>query len=260
MYRRILLKNLQLSDINPRVCGIKSYDFGDITPLHHIQRQVLHYVTTGKGRYLFNGQELPVQAGEIFVSHPGYFTSYIADEEDPFTYIWVSFDCAPAFSALITRDVFPAPWARHIFQHMLDGSETAAPEWAICARLYDFFVELAQRQPVTVAPRDDYVSRAVNFIQTNYPDSIQIADIAADLGLSRNYFCRIFKQQMGLSPQEYLVSYRLNVAAKLLVDQGLSQKEAALQVGYPDVYSFSRMFKRKYGVAPGVYVAREKRK
>lgn len=258
MYKRILLKNLQLSDINPQVCGIKSYASGDFFPLHHIQWHVLHYVTTGKGCYHCNGQDLPVAAGDIFVSHPGYFTSYIPDEEDPFTYIWVSFDCTPAFASLITQNVFSAPWAGSIFEQIPAVSEQAAPEWAVCARLFDFFAELAQRQPISIPPRDDYVSRAVNFIQTNYPDSIQIADIAADLGLSRNYFCRIFKQQMGLSPQEYLVSYRLTVAAGLLLEQNLSQKEAALQVGYPDVCAFSRMFKRKYGVAPGVYVA-EKR-
>ena len=255
MEKRVLLKNLQLIDINPRVCGTKSYEQRDYFPPHHIQRHVLHYVTKGKGRYLFNGQELPVREGDIFVCHPGYFTSYIPDPEDPFAYIWVSFDCAPSFAALMNREVFPAPWSRPIFEQMLSAGETAAPEWTVCARLYDFFAALAQQKPVTSPPPDDYVSRAVNFIQTNYSDSIQIADIAADLGLSRNYFCRIFKQQMGLSPQEYLVSHRLTVAANLLVDLGLTQKEAALQVGYPDVCAFSRMFKRKYGVAPGVYVA-----
>ena len=258
MYKRILLNNIHLVDMIPRVCGVKSYESRQYMPLHHIQHHVLHYVTTGTGRYLFNGQELPVQAGDIFVSHPGYFTSYIANEEDPFTYIWVSFDCAPAFSDLLTQDVFSAPWAGPIFEQMLTDCETNTPEWAVCARLFDFFVAIAQRQPVPVVPRDDYVGRAVNFIQTNYPDSIQIADIAADLGLSRNYFCRIFKQQMGLSPQEYLVSYRLTKAAELLIRQDLSQKEAALQVGYPDVCAFSRMFKRKYGMSPGQYVAQER--
>lgn len=255
MYRRVLLHNLHLTDLNPRIFGTKSYTSEDFIPPHHIQRHVLHYVTGGKGRYLFNGQEQTVREGDIFVSHPGYFTSYIPDADDPFAYIWVSFDCAPSFAALLNRDVFSAPWARPIFEQLLTVSDTAAPEWAVCARLYDFFVELARRQPAEAAPKDDYVSRAVNFIQANYPDSIQIADIAADLGLSRNYFCRIFKQQMGLSPQEFLVSYRLDTAAKLLVEQEISQKEAALQVGYPDICAFSRMFKRKYGMAPGQYVA-----
>lgn len=256
MTKRILLKDLHLLDINPRVCGTKSYIPGDYAPFHHIQRHVLHYVTTGKGRFQFNGQELPVREGDIFVCHPGYWASYLPDPEDPFTYIWVSFDCAPSFAALINREVFPAVWARPIFEQMLTASETATPEWAICARLYDFFVTLAQQQPAAPMP-DDYVSRAVNFILANYPDAIRIADIAADLGLSRHYFCRIFKQQMGVSPQEYLVSYRLTVAARLLTEQGLSQKEAALQVGYPDVCTFSRMFKRKFGLAPGAYAVQK---
>lgn len=254
MYKRILLKNLQLTDINPRVCGIQKYAPGAVTPQHHIQRHVLHYVTEGRGVYLANGQEYTVCPGDIFVCHPGYVTTYIADETEPFTYIWASFDCTDSFAALIARDVFPASWSAPIFEQMLAASDAAVPEWAVCARLYDFFVLLAQQQPPAAAPRDDYVSRAVNFIQTNYSDSIRIADIAADLGLSRNYFCRLFKQQTGLAPQEYLVSHRLDIAAKLMVEQGISQKEAALQVGYPDVYAFSRMFKRKYGVSPGTYV------
>ena len=258
MEKRILLKNLHLTDINPMVCGAKSFEYNDFFPLHHIKRHVLHYVTKGSGRFLCNGQELPVREGDIFVCHPGYYTSYIPDAEDPFAYIWVSFECTPAFAALLNRDVFPAPWSRHIFEQMLAVSEAAAPEWAICARLYDFFAALAQRQPATTPPPNDYVNRAINFIQANYPDSIQIADIAADLGLSRNYFCRIFRQQMGLSPQEYLISYRLTMAAGLLMEQNLSQKEVALQVGYPDVCAFSRMFKRKYGMSPGQYVAQEK--
>lgn len=220
----------------------------------------MHYVTKGKGMFLFNGKQLPVEEGDIFVCHPGYFASYIPDPEDPFCYIWVSFDCAESFASLLNSDVFSAEWAKPIFEQMLAVSETAAPEWAICARLYDFFVEFAKRQPITTPPPDDYVSRAVNFIQTNYSDNVQISDIAYDLGLSRNYFCRIFKKKMGLSPQDYLISYRLTVAATLLAEQNLSQKEIALQVGYPDVYAFSRMFKRKYGISPGSYAAAQQKK
>jgi len=260
MNKRILLKNLQLTDINPRICGIKSYANEDYFPYHHILRHVMHYVTKGKGRFLFNGQELPVEEGDIFVCHPGYFTSYISDPQDPFSYIWVSFDCSPAFSSLLNSDVFSARWAKPIFEQMLTAGETATPEWAICARLYDFFVKLAQQQPIAAPPPDDYVSRAVNFIQANYSDTIQISDIAYDLGLSRNYFCRIFKQQIGLSPQDYLISYRMTVASRLLTEQRLSQKEVALLVGYPDVYAFSRMFKRRYGMAPGAYVAHHQNK
>ena len=75
------------------------------------------------------------------------------------------------------------------------------------------------------------------------------------LGLNRSYFCRIFKQQLGVSPQDYIVSYRLEQAERLLTTSKLTQKEIALRVGYPDVYALSRMFKRRYGIAPGHFRA-----
>lgn len=259
MVKRFLLKNLQLKDINPQVCGIFITESEEVRPRHHIQRHVLHYVTRGKGQYLVNDRAYDLRPGDLFVSHPGYVTCYPSDREDPLTYIWVSFDCATPFAALLDRDVFSAPWSEPIFRQILACCEQPAAEWAVCGQLYDFFARLAALQAPPVPPQEDYVSRAISFIQANYSENIQIADIAADLGLSRNYFCRLFKRRTSLSPQDYLIACRLDTAAKLLVEQGLSQKEAAMQVGYPDVYAFSRMFKRKFGLPPGAYVAQRRK-
>lgn len=254
MFKRIILKDLRLSDLNPRICGYKNYEPGEEVGNRRIQGYVLHYVTQGRGVYLVGDRRWEVAEGEIFVSHPGESTTYISHKEHPMTYIWVSFDCAPTFAELLQEDIISAPWAKAIFAEMLRCSESAVPEWAICAGLYQFFVGLAQRRLTGEETGRDYVDRAVHFIQTNVSENIRVADLAADLGLSRSYFCRIFTKQMGQSPQEYLVSYRLEHAADLLTEQGLSQKEAALRVGYPDVCTFSRMFKRKYGISPGEYV------
>ena len=258
MLQPFFLKNLQLSDINPRVCGINRCAPGEVYPLHYIQRYVLHYVTTGSGYYHMNGIKRAVTSGDIFVSRSGYATSYIADSADPFTYIWVSFECTDTFSVLLTEDVFSAPWAYPIFQRIIAANQTAAAELTICAQIFEFFALLSSTQTSRIAHTEDYVGRAINYIQTNFAEPIQLSGIAAALGLSRNYFCRLFKKQVGLSPQEYLVTYRLETAAKLLTEQGLSQKEAATRVGYPDVYTFSRMFKRKFGIPPGEYIRAHK--
>lgn len=89
------------------------------------------------------------------------------------------------------------------------------------------------------------MGQAVNYIESNYSQPMRVQDIAAGLGLNRSYFCRLFRQQTGLSPQEYIVSCRLAKAAQFMTEHGMSQEEAARQAGYPDVFSFSRMFRRQ---------------
>lgn len=258
MYERYLLKNIHLKDVNIRVCGIRSYEPGEVWPRRFVQQYHLRYVTQGRGWLELGDRRYPAEAGDIMIVRPDGVSSCGADEEEPFTYIWVSLDCGEAMAALLKEPVLHAPWAQSIFSRIIASMSAPAAEWTVSTLMFEFFAQLAAQQIPSTTPQEDYVSRAVHYIQTNYSDSIQVADLAADLGLSRNYFCRIFKQQMGLSPQDYLVSYRLDRAAALLTEQGLSQKEAAFQVGYPDVYGFSRMFKRKFGVAPGIYVRMQK--
>lgn len=256
MFKPILLENRQLQDINPRVCGIHICEKGEINPPHHIQRYVLHYVTKGRGRYQCNDREYAVAAGDIFLCRRGDYTCYTADREDPFTYIWVSFACSQSFARLLNWELLHAPWAESYFLQIPECETAAVPEWVICGALYGFFDQLAARQPPQDRPGSDYVSRALNYIHANYPEALRVADMAQDLGLSRNHFSRVFKEQVGLSPQEYLVAYRLKKAAQLLTQEHISQKEAAHRVGYPDICSFSRMFRRKHGMSPGEYVRR----
>lgn len=99
-----------------------------------------------------------------------------------------------------------------------------------------------------------YFARALDYIQTNYHRQITVTKLADHLGLTRSYFSRIFQEHAGTTPKEYIVNYRLEKAVELLTENGLSQKEVASLVGYSDVYAFSRMFRRKYGMPPGKYV------
>lgn len=79
---------------------------------------------------------------------------------------------------------------------------------------------------------------------------ISIAGLAGQLGLNRSYFSTLFRQRTGLSPQQYLLKCRMEHARELLCGYGFTPGEAALAVGYPDIFAFSRMFKRYYGFSP----------
>lgn len=256
MYQRILLNNLHLSDINPVFCGRRACTPG--FEIRHGVRDlyILHYVTRGTGTYESDGKVFPVHPGEIFIVHPMEITRYTASQTDPFEYIWVGFQCSDSFSSLLTPYIISMPAAAQIFSQIANCGNSSGREWTICSLLYDLFVRLSTQnaQPC----REDYINQAVNYIASNYSQPLHVAEIAEDLGLSRHHFCRIFKEQLGISPQEYIVSHRMQRAAELLTVYHLPQKEVALLTGYPDVYAFSRMFKRKFGISPGQYAAKSR--
>lgn len=252
MKQDLVLSNLHLRDLNPRICGWEAcapgHTFGPAVREYHL----LHYVVRGTGVFRRAQAVYTLRAGDIFVIRPGESTVYVADQADPWEYIWVGFDCAPQFAALLDRDVIRLPSAGRNFAAMA-GCSAAAQEWSICGQLYELFSQLAAGAGAGRAPQPDYVGRAINYIESNYSQPVRVEEIARSLGLSRNYFCRLFHQQTGFSPQAYLIEYRLARALQFL-ENGMTQAQAARQAGYPDVFAFSRMFRRRYGLPPGRYL------
>ncbi len=68
----------------------------------------------------------------------------------------------------------------------------------------------------------------------------------------RSYLSRLFKKRYGVSVQDFLVDVRLSKAAEFL-RKGNNVSISAKLVGYEDVFNFSKMFKKKYGMSPKEY-------
>jgi AraC-like DNA-binding protein len=97
-----------------------------------------------------------------------------------------------------------------------------------------------------------YVNHALDYIRKNY-DTIRVTDVARYIGINRSYLTNIFKKKMGVSPQEYLLQYRLDKGSKLLLETRMSIQEVAQKIGYDNPLTFSKMFKSVYGVSPRNY-------
>ncbi|GGM86045.1 helix-turn-helix transcriptional regulator [Streptomyces fuscichromogenes] len=79
-----------------------------------------------------------------------------------------------------------------------------------------------------------------------------LADLAADLGLSRYQLLRAFRTTMGVPPYAWLAQYRVT-RARALLDSGLRPAEAAMLVGFADQAHMTRWFRRVLGVTPAAY-------
>lgn len=101
--------------------------------------------------------------------------------------------------------------------------------------------------------RGNAMSEAVSYIRQNYMHNISTGDIAHAVNLSRSHMSETFTRAYGIPPHEYLMQFRLSIARDLLVNSRLSITEIAEQTGFRDIFSFSRIFKRKMNLSPAQY-------
>ncbi len=97
------------------------------------------------------------------------------------------------------------------------------------------------------------IERAVNHINENFFEDISLDQLAALSGLSRYYFIRVFKQETGYTPHEYLVNRRMATARYLLKYSSLNTKEICFQSGFSSESVFCSAFKKQHGMTPREY-------
>ncbi len=233
----------------------------------------MHFILSGKGTLEMAGKVYKLHRGQIFVTVPNVDVFYYSDPKDPWHYGWVSFNGSKAALYLekagITadhpvRDAYLEPEEfLTITEEILNHHEiTVANELTRTALLYQILALLVNSQnqnlerqnkpiPHDYSP-DVYVDNALRYIHNHYAHA-KVSEIAAYIGITRSYLTHIFKQKMEISPQEYLMSYRLEQSSRLLRTTNMSIQEIADEIGYENPLTFSKMFKNAYGVSPKNY-------
>lgn len=130
-----------------------------------------------------------------------------------------------------------------------------------CAR--SMLIDLTQTTQTPLQPligdqthNDPLIHKAQNWLQDRMTDAVRMSDLAQQLAVSERTLIRRFNAVLGHSPLTYLQHLRIDTARALLEAGDLSIEQIALYVGYSDVSSFSRLFRKRVGLAPGAYRAR----
>ena len=90
----------------------------------------------------------------------------------------------------------------------------------------------------------ELIQAAVNFINNNYERDISLTDISKYVFLSTSYFTRAFKEEMGVSPINYLLTVRVERAKELLRETDAKISDIALSVGFSNQQRFNDIFKK----------------
>lgn len=258
----------QEGDLYLIACGIEQCDRGvtygpDCRDGFH-----LHVVMSGKGILNAGGQTVHPHFGQMFLLKDGETVSYTADQKDPWSYCWVTYGGSAARK--ISEDI---GFTEGIY--CLDSMKEAKLFYELIYRMHEKpemnsindlrrrgvlmeFLALALEATETKARHEErkkeysieqYIQQAIEFIHYNY-QTITVMDVAEYVGFTRSYFWTIFKQQVGVSPQTYLMHYRLKKAEELLCTTDLPVQKISEKAGYSDPLHFSRAFKNVFGSSP----------
>lgn len=230
---------------------------------------LIHYITSGKGIFIYNNETYSLKAGQGFLIGPNTLSYYKADKEQPWEYCWIGFHGRRAQYYLNQANLSPqqpifscSPEGviPGIVQDMINTKNIPkGRELVLTGFLYHFFAELIQNEKKSFSTPEDqnyseiYVKKAMDFIEKNYSRKITIEEIADYVGIDRKYLSSLFKDILHTSPQNFLVNYRMNKACILLVENLLSVTHVAHSVGYDDALLFSKMFKKYKGMPPTQY-------
>ena len=94
---------------------------------------------------------------------------------------------------------------------------------------------------------------AISHIETHYADDISNHDLMELLDCSESVLLRNFKQVVGTSPMQFLMNYRIQKAAEMLLTTDLKSCDIAASCGFHDISYFTKIFKRTMGVTPSMY-------
>lgn len=233
---------------------------------------IIHFICEGKGRYEVHDTAYHLRKGDFFVIYPGTEVFYQADEKDPWDYIWVGFQGIKAETYLGYAGIDREHLIGHccntaymlscIQQMTLARVLTHYNELRRQAALLQIFAALIEQHHEQLTeeeqldyPHHIYIDQTLDYVQTHISENIRIQDIANYIGIDRSYLTSIFKKALGMSPQEYLLNYRMEYACELLKDPQAKIATIAREVGYQDPLAFSKVFKKHMNLSPSQWRA-----
>ena len=233
---------------------------------------IIHFILSGKGVFSIDGKKYELEAGSGFLIPPGELAFYQADEKEPWTYIWVGFSGSKAQEYIngiglsSHAPVFQSEQHEELYVCVKDMMEhntySVANELRRVGQLHVFLSMIAKENLIEeeVGKGNQYVKRAIDYIQSNYHIPIKVTDVADYVCINRSYLYSLFQETLEISPQQFLSRYRITKAAELLLTSSLPIESIAFSTGYNDPFVFTKAFKNLTGMSPTVYRKEKKKK
>lgn len=268
VYMQILWKKYTKEnfEMNLDECGIEQGIPGFGYKYEVLKNAVMHYVSKGKGTFKVNNKIFNLKQGGIFIILKGMSVEYMASMDDPWEYYWIGFSGSNSIEYLNRTSIIDSYVVTctenskipNIILNMCEISKNYNPSCSddivllreLYSLLYTFIKEFPKEFEYKDKELHTYIQDAINFINSNYMNSITVNEIANHVNLSRSYLYKMFIKNLKVSPQKYLINLRMYKATLLLKNTKLPIGEVANKVGYTDSLLFSKTFSKYFSMSP----------
>jgi len=229
-------------------------------PSHFAGNNEITYLIQGKACYTIDGKPHELEAGDLLYLSGRSTKKAAANPENPMHCFSVTFEPlypflkakAPAFP--LVSHIGPRKDLIDMFRELTlswDGQQTGyimktrALFMLILNRLSEILFYNIDSQT-----GDHRINKATNIITMNYPDKLTVKNLAKQVHLNTAYFGRLFKQQKGMSVNDYIRQVRVRNAETMLQSGNYKVHEVAGYCGFSDVVHFYNSFRTLRGFSP----------
>lgn len=234
-----------------------------------------YLVYISKGRGTFESSEtssFAVTAGTCFFLFPGVWHRYKPDPNSGWEEYWVGFKglypehlmaqhffdkTAPFINIGLNEDI------QRLFHKLLDYVKSAISGYhQIISGITLEILGLVNSISLNEGANSDDTAKAIARVKFRMRETIEnpleIEQLLDDIPMSYSKFRQAFKKETGTSPNQYYLNIRLNKARELLTATSLTINEIAYHTGFESIFYFSKLFRKKSGIAPKAYRNKQK--
>ncbi|GAB2717820.1 helix-turn-helix domain-containing protein [Paenibacillus thermoaerophilus] len=238
-----------------------------ITPYYY-----LLFVVEGEGTFIQSNRTYRLRPNDLFCLFPQVTHEYYTNPDALLKKVFFAFD--GKFALQLLERIGLGPYTPHL-DHVLTADilelmeqffqivttperHTDLAKLGIFHQIIDSLAARKRKIDGAIAPPVDWLQEGKDYLEIHYADGITVESVAEYVGVERTYFTRQFTKTYGLSPMKYLQKLKMT-EAQLLIDQtSYTLAEIAQTVGFPDLPSFSKAFKKYTGMSPAYYRKRAK--
>ncbi|MFC4775819.1 AraC family transcriptional regulator [Paenibacillus sp. GCM10023252] len=225
-------------------------------------------VLEGEGMFLQGGRNYPLKPGDLFGLFPKVTHEYYTVPNLPLRKVFLTLDGKHALGLMEKVGLSPQhPYEagrvtkeavetmERFFEHV-SGSGHDHTDLSRLGFLYQLFAALTRGDDTGLerdSPAAEWLEKGKDYLDLHYADGISIEGTARFVGIDRAHFTKEFNKTYGISPMRYLQRLRMDEAIALLASTDYKLAEIAYSVGFGDLPTFSKAFKKHTGKTPSHY-------